>query len=413
MVYDRPFLPEDDPNINIGYGGSQILPGHEPTTDDGGAPPAPGDDYAVDFIPGSYELWVVGGQYYLVYMMPTPSGDQIPLAFTATQEQLTNHFGSGGVPSVTRRLTEVEFASVGGLTMGGFTDLDNPDSNPFDTWVEKITEQATIYPWLLDPEIMAVTGAAWLEGRGATLAELVGTTWWKNHSQTERDWLTFSLADPVGGRQRIEDNRIKVWNDLRTAGVNNPSDALVNRLADQFTKGLWTSTFVNYQIELLANPGLDGEIDPSLLGYVGTLDTNQSRGQEVRDLVRRWLGPLHGNWSQEQVDEWSARFRTEPDAKDELVALLSGQRVALFPEYGDRSLTYDDIASPWRNMVMSRWGRMPDESEGFFVDLVRENDATTAGQMLRSEGLNRGIKSVTNEVMLSAMSAFGGEVARV
>ncbi|MCH7720959.1 MAG: hypothetical protein IH988_08220 [Planctomycetes bacterium] len=47
--------------------------------------------------------------------------------------------------------------------------------------------------------------------------------------------------------------------------------------------------------------------------------------------------------------------------------MLQSQRLALFSNYTDESLTYEDIASPWRNYATSIWGQQLDETTDLFA----------------------------------------------
>ncbi len=405
----------DDPD----GGGSAV----DPREDDLGASAGPvfgppgainnDDAVAVDRIPPTFKLWSVGGKLFMVFQQPTPSGEFVPLAYAVTPSQLRKHFGAGTNTSPFRTFTDEAFASMGGLAVGDFLDLNNPSSNPFDTWVDKLVEQSLIYPWLLDPEIMSITAAAWLEGRSATLAELASTNWWRTHSEQQRNWLSFSNSDPTGAMQRMKDNRILVADQLRAAGINNAPGALVDLIADNFTMGDWTQTFANNQIAILSDPSRTGELDASIVALqLQGLDTNQARTDSVRREVRKWLGPMHGNWTEDQINDWASFVRNDPDGQARLTELLSSQRMALFPEYEDKSLTYEDIASPWRAMVFNEWGQRPDEMDPFFSNIIRMNDAFSAQKALRTEGLNRNNGKVGLAATADLLSSFGGNVIR-
>ena len=56
------------------------------------------------------------------------------------------------------------------------------------------------------------------------------------------------------------------------------------------------------------------------------------------------------------------------------------------------------------------WGQTADETDPLFMRIVRTNDLATAEQILRTEGLRRGIGTVVNDVMAAATSALGGGV---
>lgn len=126
-------------------------------------------------------------------------------------------------------------------------------------------------------------------------------------------------------------------------------------------------------------------------------------------MVTRWLGEYHARgWSDDALREWGRRIKTSEAERLLFEDTLRGQRLALFPEYDNPDLTYDDIASPWRQTATSAWGQSIDESDPFFLKLVRTNDAVQADQMLRAEGMRRGIGAVVNRAVSDAASEFGG-----
>ena len=71
----------------------------------------------------------------------------------------------------------------------------------FTSFAETLSQEATIQPWLLDPDSVALIAEAALEDREVTVAEWAGTNWYKTHTDTERDWLLFYHRDPISANQ--------------------------------------------------------------------------------------------------------------------------------------------------------------------------------------------------------------------
>jgi hypothetical protein len=414
----------------IDYGGDPIA---RPV--DGGStstipPPVP-DPLNVDIgeaigeiIPGDRQIWMVNGQMMLVWQAPVDSdGDgeydeTVPLGYTITGQQLVE---MGLVKRVSHiqideTFTDDEWRTLGGLDAGDAAWLNNPDDHPFEFFVDQMVENSILFPWLLDPEIMANTAAAWLEGRALSEAELANTDFWQSHSDTERAWLTLSTSNPQAARDLLEDNRLMTLDFLEEAGVNNAPQDLVNLLADSFTRGEWSQVKQMNQIALLADPTARGALDRRVTNWLSgkddfTLDTTQARRADVSKLVDQWLGPVYGKWDNAQLDEWGGTLRNDPDGQTRLEEMLGRQRLAMFPDYKDPSLRYDDIAAPWRGFVSQAWGETADEADPFFADLVRVNNAAEAGKMLRREGLARGNKVVVDRLYGDLVASFGS-VAR-
>jgi len=198
------------------------------------------------------------------------------------------------------------------------------------------------------------------------------------------------------------------------AGVDNASAALVEKVADLWTQGLWSETYAVGQIRLLADPNLGGTLDPVLTDARTGLDTTRAREDTVADMLNTWLGPAYaGSWSPDSVASWASKLRENPDdARVELEAILKQHRLALFPEYTNENLTYEDIAGPWRGVWSQEWGGTPDETNPLFAQIVRGNDLASATQLLRTEGYKQNNPTVISRLMGAIGSAFGGQVRR-
>jgi hypothetical protein len=389
----------------------------------------PSDTYgeSSNVLPGQRLVFEIDGVKYLVWKVPVDAdGDGVYdeylyIRYTATDAQLAEY---GVTEAVTQSLTSAEWAALGGLQVGDITELRNVEDNPFDLFVNTMLENANLYPWLLDPEIMALTGAAWLEGRAITAAELAGTAWWKSHSDAQREWLALNAQDPTGAKDLLRDNRIVVAELLRNSGVSNAPDTLVTLLADLFTRGDWSDTLLTQQIGFLADPAKKGDLESEITdwmeGYQANietagfeLDTTQVREDRVKQLINQWLGPAFGQWSNAQIEWWAGTLRNDPDGELRLIEELQRQRLVAFPTYTDPNLTYEDISSVWRNYFFTVWGQAPDETDSMFVDIINLNDMTQAGQILRREGLSKGIGKVRNEMLGSLGDAFGDAVVNM
>lgn len=138
---------------------------------------------------------------------------------------------------------------------------------------------------------------------------------------------------------------------------------------------------------------------------------NIEREKEVTDLVRQWLGPGHG-WSSAQISSWAGTLRNDPSGRERLESMLSKQRLALWGEYEDATLTYEDIAAPWRSFMSQAWGQTPDETTDLFQKVVRMNDAGQARALLMEEGLNQGVQKVIDETLGSMSQTFGDGISR-
>lgn len=361
-------------------------------------------------VPPDAEVWEVEGRHFLVWYVPF-TDPPVPLAWFVSSSEERQALGIDTNKIDRKFKSWDQFYATGVLRHGDTRELVNTRVHPWDLLKQHYEQEVAIKPYLADPEILALWAAAMMEGREITEGELKTTEWWRTHSQAEREWLLLNASDPATADRLIRDNRLRVADLLRSSGVANASEALINLIADNWTQGKWTEVYALQQIRLLADPYAEGELDPELRGMTEGLDRTREREDEVRQMIQRWLGPAYAaNWSDQHIAEWAGRLRNDPDAKQELEDVLRKHRMALFPEYDNPNLTYEDIAAPWRGVVQQIWGQTADETDPLFMRIVRTNDLATAEQILRTEGLRRGIGTVVNDVMAAAVSALGGGV---
>ena len=361
-------------------------------------------------VPPGAEVWEVEGRHFLVWYVPF-TDPPVPLAWFVSSSEERKALGIDTNKIDRKFKSWDQFYATGVLRHGDTRELVNTRVHPWELLKQHYEQEVAIKPYLADPEILALWAAAMMEGREITEGELKTTNWWRTHSQAEREWLLLNASDPATADRLIRDNRLRVADLLRSSGVANASEALINLIADNWTQGKWTEVYALQQIRLLADPYAEGELDPELRGLTKGLDRTREGEDEVRQMIQRWLGPAYAaNWSDQHIAEWAGRLRNDPDAKQELEDVLRKHRMALFPEYDNPNLTYEDIAAPWRGVVQQIWGQTADETDPLFMRIVRTNDLATAEQILRTEGLRRGIGTVVNDLVASATSAFGGGV---
>lgn len=360
-------------------------------------------------VPGGAELWLIEGVYNLVYTVPNT---QPPVRMIWVIP------GAGDVQAITgspnpqphRVATREEAHREGAFHFGSTTELRNTAAHPFEAFLADFEREAAIRPWLRDPEVLALTSMAVLEGREVSEAELKSTQWWRTRNDAQRAWSTLVASNPAEARRVLETNRLQVANDLRRAGIVNAPPGVVDLMAERLTQGDWSPAFVGEQIRLLADPAQHPNVDSDLRGSLvggGGLQFSREREDEVRAAVGRWLGPVHGQWRDDEIRHWATRLLTDPNAEAELVDLLKGRRMALFPEYKNDMLTYEDIAGTWRGVWRNVWGADPNEEDPLFERVVRLNERGSAEAVLRQEGLQRRVTKVIQDALSATAAALG------
>ena len=367
-------------------------------------------------MPGGGQLWLVtdaagnGLAYQVAYLIP---GTDRWMAWTISDPDELMAITGSSSPVADRSIVHEDLYRQGVLQFGITRELVNTDQHPFDSFTASFEKEAEIRPWLRDPEILALTAGALLEGRTPTQAELATTNWFKQRNDKQREWASLVASDPATAAKVQQDNKLRVDALLQQAGIYGVGEAGVSYMAQRWTTGDWSEVYLQDQVRRLQNPNL-GPVDESLMASLsGVAVKRQSEyADDVRDIVGRWLGPVHGRWDEAQVQSWAGRLATEPAAQDVLIEELKRQRLAVMPEYDNPNLDYESIAQPWRGVVSTAWGQTADETDPLFERILRMNDRGAAETLLRQSGLERGVTKVRQDAMASIGEAFGAGQAR-
>ena len=361
-------------------------------------------------VPPNLEVWEVQGEFFLMRVVPT-ADPPIYLVWSVASE--TDKQALGVTRSDRVFSSWGEFYATGALRQGNSTELLNTTKDPWDQIVSNYEAVVRVKPWMADPEILALWLGAAMEGRKITDFERQGTEWWRTHTDTERQWMSLNASDPTTADRLVADNRLQVADLFAQAGVDNASLDLINLVADNWTQGKWSQVYATTQLRLLADPQLGGTLDNELLDFRDGLDSTRGEEDRVRDMIQTWLGPAYAEgWTEDQIGVWSSRLREDPDARLELEETLKRHRLALFPEYDNANLTYEDIAAPWRGVWSQVLGQTADETDSLFNQIVRANDLATASRLLRTHGKKTGNATVVNSLLGDLGDAFGGQVRR-
>lgn len=357
-------------------------------------------------VPGGGELWRVDNGYWLIYTVPgtTPP---VPMAWRVGDPARI------GNPPVVKTMTTQEFQEAGALDFGSISEINNTSAHPFESFLNEYETEAGVKPWLWDPEIMALNAMAVLEGRAVTESELQQTEWWRTHSREEREWLEHVSRDPRTAAREVEDAVNALRGNLIKMGVEGVPEAAIRYIVNQSLTGKWSGAYSTQQINKLADPYVAVDMDAGLQEALAGVELNTlaDNVETVRTEVAKWLGPAFAKgWTESQLRDWAGRVRNNDTALEELRTTLRQQRLALFPEYANPDLSYQDIAAPWREVWAQSWGQQADEYDPLFNRIIRTNDLGEASKMLRREGLNRGVGAVVDQALIGIQSAFGGQV---
>ena len=357
-------------------------------------------------LPGKPDVWKNKdtGQWMVVYYVPG-SKPPLPMIYTVPgKDNLDTMFGDKD-PKPDKIVTTAEIRATGGSTWGS-TDViptQSQDKDPWGGFMERMERAKEVQPWLEDPQAFALQASAWLEGRSVERWEWEELDWFQDKNQAERDWLWLSSRSPEEAKEKLEADYITVYDRFRAIGVMEPPEEVVRFISNQYTKGAWNEKHLDEQITAMFGGDSAVPLDPALAKLMKdndlTMEDPLLHTNRVRGMYTEWLGPRFKP-SDKWVAKWSQRLRDdEAVGMEALEDGLRNQRKALYPDY-DESLTYDEIASPWRSFYTQQWGtETADETSDAFQKLIKLNDVEEGGKYMRREGLKRNIDKVTKDAV--------------
>lgn len=365
-------------------------------------------------IPGAPEVWKVGDQSYVVYMVPDTEADPVYMSWRVpSKSDLTAMFGPDQPIVYDRTISEAAFKNEGVINFGTTDEIPPGEQDPFVTWADQMDVLAQTQPWILDDDYQALMAMALVEGRTLTEAEIATTKWFSTHSPAERTWMAAFHGDPKQAEQMLQDGSITVAEKLNSAGAGaDPDSGVVDFLTKQWVQGKWSEAELDQQIRAITDQFSGIVIDPTLAGLLDTNPLRQTVSEEdtVRDLLHTWLGPAFGNWSDAEISRVAGEIRNDDEAQARFVETLKDQRLALLPNYGDRELSYQAVANTWKQWWLGQWGEAPDETSDLWMQVLSNNNMAESGKLLRREGYNQGNKKVIDDLNRQTMREVGTSV---
>lgn len=412
-----------------------------PTGDDNGDDDGDGDGTTVVIEPPQVEMigrlnsqiWQdTTGQKYLTFAIP---GTNMFVRYKSSDDDLSSFFTTG-MPGI-RQITEDAEDWNNSLWLGGYDEIDGDIklglSNPFDTMVDNFAKVKKVQPWMEEDELYSLWLESIVEDRAIADYEWQGTEWWQTHTQEQRDWLLTSQQKgidelPADALALLDNNRIRAAEVLRQNGVSNADevinadgDSLVEFFALQLTTGNWTELNWARQAQGLGDPLAGIDRDNQLINWLeGTqelpIDTTQAGYAQVKALAAKWLGPQFAEFENANLNEYAGILRNaeSPEVGQAIVEdKLKNIRKALFTtDLYDENLTYEDIASPWRNYSFQYLGQRMDETAPEWINMLKANDQEKINGLLTEYGLNNDIASMYDKVTDGIVEGISQPVVR-
>jgi len=182
------------------------------------------------------------------------------------------------------------------------------------------------------------------------LYELRQTKWYKETTDSARQWDLQSGLDPATAKSKIDDQAQIIQNAALTAGVRFTEGQLA-KLAEDSLRWAWTTQDLNNAIASeLSKTGSNALAQ----GYIG---------QNVRSSAMNFGIKL----SDSQITEWSNRIFTGKDNEQSFNDFLLNSAKTLFPSLSsgfDRGLSFKQLTDPYAQLA-SRILEIPDSQVDF------------------------------------------------
>ena len=395
------------------------------------------DDGGVEEVEGilgraGSELWVdKAGNKYISFRIPNTDAY---MTYTATEEQVGLFYSDvlrkDGTTESFLRPTEQLITPdsdkwINSLGLGNIVEVEmdvveSEFGSIFESIVSNFEKVKEVRPWMEDNEMFSLWLESVVEDRDIADYEWEGTEWWTSHTKEQRDWMLLSQTDldadlgslPADAQALLDNNEIRAREILIQTGVSNADEIISNGksltqwFGYQLATGAMTELQWMNQAKAMGDPlsgiEVDATVQSFLTGSQVSPKATQAGYAQAIVLAERWLGPLYGNFSDADIDKYASMIRNaeSPEVGVQQVedSLKSIRKVMFSTDIYDENLTYDEIATPWRNFAFQKLGERVSETSSDWMDVLNANDQTQASKILTIHGMNNGNQKILDEV---------------
>jgi len=359
------------------------------------------------------------GQKYLAFSIP---GTNMFIRYKASDDDLAGFFTTG-MPDI-RNINEDAEDWNNSLWLGNYVEIDDDIklgiSNPLNGLIDNFAKVKKVQPWMEDDELYSLYLESIVEDRDIEDYEWQGTEWWQTHTKEQRDWLLLSQGKGIGAlpadaQALLDNNRVRSAQLLKQYGVTNgeqivnaDGDTLIDFFATQLSTGAWTEISWVSQAQGLGDSLAGIERDVDLVNWLENIDEGmtvtetQAGYAQAKALAQKWLGPSFANFEDANLAEYAGIIRNAESTEVGIAAVeekLKNIRKALFStDMYEENLTYEDIASPWRNYSFQFLGQRMDETSSDWINVLKANDQEKINSILLEYGLNNDVETVFDKV---------------
>ena len=289
----------------------------------------------------------------------------------------------------------------------------------YEYFIEALEQESKYKPYIFSKnaagqyDYLAVALEAAKEGRTARESELAQTTWWKKHTATERQEMSFAHKDPASFSQRGIKTREEIIGKMLSAGITELDPAVIDAITQKKQYGIFDDTDINNTINKLANPlirfTLDPEVKAALEGK--TLETIEFTRQ-MENTINAILGP--GTAENFNLEQLAADYTDNPTAfTQDFLPKLQDQFQATYSQYkGTNVKAYEDIAPSLRSEWVSITGQKADETTAQWKQFAATNDIAERKDIAFAAAAELGTQAYRDKVISDLENNFGKAGAR-
>jgi hypothetical protein len=303
------------------------------------------------------ELIQVNDEYYAVYLYTATSGNVLPLVVSV---DLPQSFEEGALEQA-QPYTLQEYTDKYGYAffpMFNLSDLSQIDpENPstdidfiLDNIENDLEKKATIFgkEWYKDDEVQQLFAYGAITGEDIS-PYLENLTWFKDHSDKERDWIRLVYTNPTKAAEQVKANYTAL--KLQTAALNISGeglDDLLRQLAAEVAQGKIDSAEAANTLSYLIDPyrlsmaGGSSAMNQDYVGFIDRINPTQSGRADAKNLVSQYLGvdAAVAFESNGVIEQYSAMLRADAQAGEGVTTnreIIENQLQAahdkMFPNY--------------------------------------------------------------------------------
>ncbi|MBO71786.1 MAG: hypothetical protein CL508_05660 [Actinobacteria bacterium] len=296
--------------------------------------------------------------------------------------------------------------------------IDSHGSKAISRFVKKLEDKANNAPWWKDAAYRN-EAAQWYKKYGATGYQLWLDT-------THDKWLEDNGYDPRTYKAWKEYSKSETkWNDKLSSyktqleeyvGVKGGelSDEALEYAANEWAWGRWDAAKARRQVLKAVDPGEEGDLDAGFMSFLDGTEVTETtlKESEVQEDLDTYLpSDLHSTYN---VKEIAQKYRNDPSYRMSFIEGLKEDRYAQYPMY-DKNLAWNRIVAGKKSMASQVWGidisNIKDNDAGV-IQLLMDNDPSTAMQTLRQIGLDRGYAKTMGDFANALASSYGTGVVR-